>query len=197
MLRDGGLELLRPTDPLVGVAGVGTALAAAQKALGEMRFGARIQEAFATVCGSWRESIRGWYSRQRRGAPLERGAYAAGIGLCAIGALERVEDAGGSIARCLDLALRSKMDDGMLHRQDVLDNGNALRALFLNAADTRRPDSGYGDRTRAIMSQMIARKRMVGDFVVSGDGLSNSFDPALLVGSTGIGFALVDCMPRC
>lgn len=183
----------REHNPFLGIAGIGAALAAAQRMLASSEYEAQIQNAFRAVCAGWDEKHNGWRTNEGILSSV-KGEYAAGIGLCAMSALEGTEDASGSIRRCLELALGAEMNEGMLFRQDVLENGNALRVLFLNRTDRLFPGRGCRERAEGILAQMIERKGRIGDYVVSPPGLQNSFDPSLVLGTTGIGLALAECL---
>ena len=186
-------SLGREHNPFLGMAGIGAALAAAQRVLGPGEYEAQIQDAFRAVCACWDEKRNGWHTNNGFLSTV-KGEYAAGIGLCALSSLEGAEDSSGSIRRCLELAIRAEMKETMLFRQDILENGNALRVLFLNRADKLFPGHGFRERAEGILAQMIERKSQVGDYVVSPLGLRNSFDPSLIFGTTGIGLALAECL---
>lgn len=187
--------LKRNHDPFLGMAGIGAALASAQRTLGSSKYEVRIQEAFSAVCAGWDEKHGGWHANDGFLSTV-KGEYAAGIGLCAMCAREGADDASGDIERCLELALCAEMREGMLFRQDILENGNALRVLFLNRADRLFPDRGFRERAEGILAQMVARKDRVGNYVVSPSGLRNGFDPSLALGTTGIALALAVCLAR-
>lgn len=178
-------------NPFEGGAGIGAALAAAAAALNTDRYDSWIEDAFAAVRANWNESIQGWKS-SRGVAIFEKGPYTAGIGLCALQALaNRPEIRSGSAANVFELALQSELRETGLLRRDVPENGNALRVFFLIRAEEIFPYRGAGERAGRILGEMIGRKETYGQFIVSQDGLRNSFDPSLMTGSTGIGMVML------
>ena len=179
-------------DPFTGSAGIGAALAAAGKTLNSDQYVESAEKAFDAVCGRWNSKIGGWYGKNARSL-LTKGNYAAGIGLCAAFAAEHMPKS-ASAARCLELALESEMGENALFRRDVLENGNALRVLFLLRAGQLFPDRGCVERAEQILAMMIARKNAAGDYIVSPEGLRNSFDPSFWTGSSGIGAAIAGIM---
>ena len=189
-LRGGTMDRLKNgNDPFRGLSGIGAALAMADKAAGTHGRADMIGEIFSAVGGQFNEGIRGWYSAEK-GSLFRRGPYAAGIGLCALQASGCFGEVPEGVRKCLELSIESEMNEETLYDRDVIRNGNALRALFLDRCERSFPGRGYGERARGILAAMIGRKQETGDYIVFPPGLRNSFDPSFMLGTAGIGAVL-------
>ena len=190
---DALLQRLRENnDPFSGLCGVGAALSLADKTAGTTGKDRLVREIFMGACERFSEDICGWYSNEKKRL-YHRGPYAAGIGLCAAQALNASAGGAESVRECLELSFRSVMDEAnerILYRQDVLLHGNALRVIFLDRCERLLPGRGGAEKAREILAAMIRRKQETGDYIVFPPGLRNSFDPALVPGTVGIGAVL-------
>ncbi|HCA21653.1 MAG TPA: hypothetical protein DEO87_04675 [Lachnospiraceae bacterium] len=177
-------------DPFTGLAGAGLAFAFAGEAAGDETCYVRSSQCFEKMLKGWNERLQGW---PKDGViQPRRGCYAAGIGLCALLAMDVLAgDKRDSAMECLRKAFRSEMNEEKLYRQDILENGNALRAAFLIKAASFFPEYDCKKRAGEIISAMITRKEKTGNYISSPDGMRNTFDMALFTGTLGVGAVMV------
>lgn len=182
-------------DPLTGLAGRGLALALASKALGIPSFAESSALCFERLAAAWDEKACGWLGKSSNKMWSLKGPFAAGIGLCAAGALNALsEPLSAPVRRCLGLALRSERSETELCLSDSLENGNALRAVFLRTAAEFFPNEACGELAERVLGAMISRKKASGNYRTSADGVRNSFDASLSCGSLGAGSAILSFM---
>ncbi len=205
-------------DAFTGTAGIGAALAAAYRFTGDRRYAEGALQAFSKVKAQYSTAVNGW--TESAGALRwiqKRAPKAAGIGLCALKALEEFErseqPAGqGDVIRdretgsdgadtvlsvmkdVLDLALKSLSGETVLFWNDALLRGNALSVLFLTRAGEYLHEDGLIMKAGRILMSMHARSEKYGYYHVMEKGVRNSFDVSFPEGSAGIGYAAFCCL---
>ena len=182
LLAAGSPEL---PDAPKGATGIAAALASVCARLGDGRCAEKASALLRRVRDDYSEALRGWPDS---GVKLRwmagRGTQAAGIALAADHAAKRLPEPGGA-EELRELALSSLMDETELGRYDTLDQGNALAALCLMRL-------GHVERAGQVLEAMRRRAERVGSFIVSAPGIRSAFDPALWLGSLGVGCAAAE-----
>ncbi|MCR5136930.1 MAG: DUF4135 domain-containing protein [Oscillospiraceae bacterium] len=179
-------------DGFTGLAGTGAVLAAAYRALGEPVYAKGAAEAFSRVGRQFMPALNGW---PKSGTALKwaarRAPKAAGIGLCALQALDALDDCPEAMParEVLELAVKSQQDEAELYWNDSLYRGNALSVLFLTRAGKQLNDPALTERAGILLAGMNARREKHGDFHLMERGVRNCFDVSFPEGSSGIGYA--------
>jgi lantibiotic modifying enzyme len=179
-------------DGFTGLAGTGAALAAAYRALGEPAYAKGAAEAFARVGRQYVPALNGWPEsgtvwRWAAG----RAPKAAGIGLCALRALDALGGCPEAVParEVLELAVKSQQDEAELYWNDSLYRGNALSVLFLTRAGKQLNDPALTERAGILLAGMNACREKYGAFHLMERGVRNCFDVSFPEGSSGIGYA--------
>lgn len=181
-------------DGFTGLAGTGTALAAAYRALGEPAYAKGAAEAFSRVGGQYAPALKGW---PESGTVLKwaarRAPKAAGIGLCALQALDALGDGPEAMAarEVLAMTVKSQQDEAALYWNDSLNRGNALSVLFLTRAGKQLHDPALTEQAGILLARMNARREKHGAFHLMERGVRNCFDVSFPEGSCGIGYAAI------
>ena len=165
-------DIPQKKDPFLGYGALGVALISAGNAVPESDYIARGTECFKKIIESYSEN-----------------EFLPGIGLFSVMALDILGD-DPTVKKCLEKSVEFEMRKDILLRQDIIENGNALRVLFLLGADRYCPVSGCRKRAESIISAMISRRDVIGEFISSPDGMKNSFDTSYFTGTLGVGSML-------
>lgn len=205
-------------DAFTGNAGIGAALAAAYRFTGDGRCAEGAVQAFTKVKAQYSSSVNGWTENTGKLRWIQKRApKAAGIGLCALKALEEFElseqsskqgdgtcdressrngaDLDDSIMKdVLDLAVKSLSGESVLFWNDSLFRGNALSVLFLTRAGEYLHENDLIRKAGQILVSMHARSAKYGYYHVMEKGVRNSFDISFPEGSAGIGYAALCCL---
>ena len=172
-------------DAPKGAAGIAAALAAAYRRLGDGRCAEKAAAILSQVRRDYREDLRGWPdSAVKIRWMAERGRQAAGIALAADYAAGRVPDSGEAEA-LRETALLSLLDEKELGRYDTLNQGNALTVVCLIR-------NGNAERAGRVLEAMRQRAGQEGSYAVTAPGIRSFFDPALWLGSLGVGLAATE-----
>ncbi len=174
-------------DFFVGNAGSGAALAAAYALTGRECYAEGALKAFARVEEAYSENLGGWPMGKSRKRPIApRAPYDAGIYLAAEFAKDRLGGCEGFevIDVVSSLAKKGLLGKERLDHKDSLSNGNALSVLALVRM-------GENDKAGRIVDSMINRREAKGSFTITKAGIRSFFDPSLVLGTTGIGLAMI------
>ena len=172
-------------DAPKGAAGIAMALAAAYGLLGDIRFAEKASAILSQVQEAYDDALCGWPdSAVKLRWMADRGHQAAGIALAADYAAKRLPEPGTAEA-LRKRALLSLLDEKELGRFDTMDQGNALTVLcFLRTGQTKRAGQ--------VLEAMRQRAEREGGYIVVPAGIRSFFDPALWLGSLGVGFAAAE-----
>lgn len=168
-------------------AGIGAALAAAYAATGEEAYAREAISALSRVKDAYDPALGGWPDGSQSLSWLAgRGPHGALIALSAKASAEKLRGfRGAELAVALrDLALGSLLRETALLENDTLDEGNALTVLCL----TRLGKTEIAGRTLEAMRRRAARQ---GCYRVTQPGIRSFFDPALSLGTLGVGYAAI------
>ena len=172
-------------DAQKGAAGIAAALAAAYRLLGDMRCVEKALAILKDVRDAYDDALRGWPDS---GVKIRwmagRGPQAAGISLAAGYTAKRLPEPGAA-EELRETALISLLDEKELGRFDTLDQGNALAALCLLR-------TGRIKRAGQVLEAIRQRAGREGSYTVTAPGIRSFFDPALWLGSLGVGWAAME-----
>jgi len=181
-------------DGFTGLAGTGAALAAAYRTLGEPAYAKGAAEAFSRVGRQYAPALKGWpESGTAWKWAARRAPKAAGIGLCALQALDALGDCLEAIParEVLALAVKSQQDEAELYWNDSLYRGNVLSVLFLTRGGKQLNDPALTEQAGILFASMNARREKQGAFHLMERGVRNCFDVSFPEGSSGIGYAAI------
>lgn len=167
-----------------GAAGMGAALAYAYSVTGDERYEKGCESAFEQLRSSYSEYNKGWTGQTKPGGwAAGRKPLSAGI---ALAAQYSARLTGSDVVReVLAYAAESISDQKELFARDSLNNGNALLALALMMLSRDHPE--MKKKAGGVLRAMIKRKENRGTYTVFPEGVRSSFDPALALGTAGIG----------
>ena len=195
-------ELPDRADLPYGCAGIGAALMAAYACLRDSCYLEGARKAFQKVLDDYKPGLSGWPDGNAQLKWMaDKGPHSAGIYLATAFAKEKlgedentqkgvlnetsIAELDSILGEIYDAALQSLLGEKTLLRNDSLDQGNALTVLALLKA---------GERMRAghLFAAMLKRKEKKGCFTVTPEGVRSSFDPSYYMGTTGIGYAMLN-----
>jgi lantibiotic modifying enzyme len=172
-------------DAPKGAAGLAMALAAAYGMFKDARCAKKASAILLQVRDAYDDNLHGWPDSQVKIRWMAgRGTQAAGIALAADYVAKRLPEQDAAKA-LRETALLSLLDEKNLGRFDTMDQGNALTVqCFLR--------TGRIERAGQVLEAMRRRAEREGNYIVTSSGIRSFFDPALWLGSLGVGYTAAE-----